>query len=199
MHILLTDVLTCPRCGPRFGLVLLADQMVDRRVVSGRLGCPNCREAYAIRDGTVDLRLEPASDAEEPAPPRGPEWVERLGALLGVTQGPGSLLLVGAAGQDARDVAALLPFVEVVTAGAIVGSATVLAGERLPFRDRAFRGLALLDGRTPPERLAEAARLLGPGARLVVDPAPAGTASEAARHGLRPLLDQEGVVVASAP
>ena len=46
MHILLTDVVTCPRCGPEFGLILLADRFEERRVMQGRLGCPNCREEY---------------------------------------------------------------------------------------------------------------------------------------------------------
>lgn len=57
MHILLTDILACPRCGPEFGLVLLADRVEDRRVLEGRLGCPNCREQYPIAGGGVDARL----------------------------------------------------------------------------------------------------------------------------------------------
>lgn len=69
MHILLTDILTCPRCGPEFGLVLLADRVEDRRVLEGRLGCPNCREQYPIVAGAVDARLpaERATDATSPA------------------------------------------------------------------------------------------------------------------------------------
>ena len=56
MHLLLTDRLTCPRCGPSFGLILLADRMNDRRVVDGVLGCPNCRDGFPVRDGFGDLR-----------------------------------------------------------------------------------------------------------------------------------------------
>lgn len=65
MHILLTDRLTCPRCGPTFGLILLSDRMEDRRVVSGRLGCANCRESYPIRGAVADLR--PAAERAEDA------------------------------------------------------------------------------------------------------------------------------------
>jgi uncharacterized protein YbaR (Trm112 family) len=53
MHILLTDILTCPRCGPAFGLILLAEQTAGRRVLQGVLGCANCRERYPVRDGAI--------------------------------------------------------------------------------------------------------------------------------------------------
>ena len=62
MHLLLTDRLTCPRCGPEFGLVLLADRLEDRRVLEGALGCPNCRDRYPVRDGFGDLRPPPRTD-----------------------------------------------------------------------------------------------------------------------------------------
>lgn len=64
MHILLTDILSCPRCGPEFGLILLADRIEARRVLAGTLGCANCRSKYAIRDGVADLRAAPSAGAE---------------------------------------------------------------------------------------------------------------------------------------
>lgn len=65
MHLLLTDRLTCPRCGPTFGLILLADRMVERRVLQGTLGCPNCRDSFTVRDGFADLRAPPRGDLPE--------------------------------------------------------------------------------------------------------------------------------------
>ncbi|HWK89996.1 MAG TPA: Trm112 family protein, partial [Longimicrobium sp.] len=62
MHILLTDLLTCPRCGPEHGLVLLADRIEERRVVRGRLGCPNCRETYPVAGTVADLRVAGAGN-----------------------------------------------------------------------------------------------------------------------------------------
>ena len=59
MQLLLTDRLACPRCGPGFGLVLLADRMVDRRVHEGTLGCPNCRDSFTVHAGFADLRAPP--------------------------------------------------------------------------------------------------------------------------------------------
>ena len=67
----------------------------------------------------------------------------------------------------------------------------------LPFRPRAFRGAALTGGAAD-ALLPEALRVLQPGARVVIDPAPPGTAERAAALGAAVLLDQEGVVVARA-
>ena len=57
MHIVLTDVLTCPRCGPSFPLILLANRVENRRVLDGVLGCANCREKYPVQDGLGKLRV----------------------------------------------------------------------------------------------------------------------------------------------
>lgn len=62
---MLTDRLTCPRCGPTFGLILLAERMVDRRVRDGTLGCPNCRDAFPVVDGFADLRAPPRRPVQE--------------------------------------------------------------------------------------------------------------------------------------
>jgi uncharacterized protein YbaR (Trm112 family) len=81
MHILLTDRLACPRCGPEFGLVLLAHEVRDRRVLEGDLGCPNCREVYPVREGFADLRPPPRSP---PGPGRSPVrrgWKGSAGGL----------------------------------------------------------------------------------------------------------------------
>jgi hypothetical protein len=38
MHLSLSDLLTCPRCGPGWGLVLLPGEVRERRVETGVLG-----------------------------------------------------------------------------------------------------------------------------------------------------------------
>jgi len=55
MHIQLTDILTCPVCGPQHGLILRADRIVERRVRDGALGCPHCRRQYEIRGSAAFL------------------------------------------------------------------------------------------------------------------------------------------------
>ena len=117
MHIVLTDVLACPRCGPQFGLILLADRVDDRRVLEGVLGCPNCREKYAVRAGLGLLRVE-FDDIEPVAIPApagdGGQEAVRIAALAGITEGPALLLLMGPLARYAPMLAGLLENVEVV-------------------------------------------------------------------------------------
>ncbi len=204
MNVLLTDVLSCPRCGPEFGLVLLADRVEGRRVLEGRLGCPNCRERYEVRGGFGDLR--------PPRPDRSPEEVAergegdaafRLAALMGVSEGPGFVLVAGPSARYAPGVASVVPELEVVGVdGSLAGwpeergvSRMVVEG-CLPFHDGSMRGVALTGGAAE-EWLEEGARVLRADGRLILDPAPAGAESRLDVAGLGSLVSEAGTVVAS--
>jgi uncharacterized protein YbaR (Trm112 family) len=144
MHLLLTDRLHCPRCGPGFGLVLMASAMSERRVSRGSLGCANCRERYPIEDGVADLRPAPrtplagapggdsaggtetssgpgvgAADDDptsEPAVPRD-RFATGIAAAMGATASGGPVLLVGPAVEWAEELRGVLPDeVEIVAA-----------------------------------------------------------------------------------
>jgi uncharacterized protein YbaR (Trm112 family) len=208
LHILLTDVLTCPRCGPDFGLILMADQMRGRVVVEGRLGCLNCREGYQISNGIPDLLLPDSTavgtsnPAELTAPDDG-DVAYGFAALLGAGDVPSTIFLGGLPGTVAARVAELLPDAQVAaTADAgesdPVGSGLnwLRHGSRFPFRSASMRGVAL-SGDAVGGLLDEAARILKQGGRLVLNPAPAGAAARLREMGLELLLEQEGVVVAS--
>jgi uncharacterized protein YbaR (Trm112 family) len=198
MHILLTDILTCPRCGPGFGLILLADRVEDRRVRTGLLGCSNCREKYQIRDGAVDFgatpeRVDQTVDSSA---------AERLAALLGVTRGPAFLLLAGPAAGHAAAIAGMLDEVEVLTIDAVPepddvpGINRILArGPRLPIASAKIAGVALT-GPAADALLDEGARAVSPVGRLVLDPAPPDAAERLVRHGMRIAAQQEGTAVA---
>jgi uncharacterized protein YbaR (Trm112 family) len=207
MHILLTDILSCPRCGPEFGLVLLADRVEERRVLEGRLGCPNCREQYPVRGGALDARIHagtPSSIDTGPAADAGDDAgaAVRLAALLGLADAKGTVLVAGPGAALAAEVAALVPELEVVALTAEpqpgeerAGVSRIAADAGLPFRARTLRGVALTGG-ADRAGLAEAVRVLQPGARLVVEGAPDGTAALVAGLGAQVMLEQEGTVVA---
>lgn len=209
MYILLTDALACPRCGPEFGLLVLADRMEERRVVEGRLGCANCRSAYPIHNAAADLRVTSSASVESagPVPANGEDAdaAVRLAALMGLAGASGMAMIEGPGARHAAAVSALVPELEVVAvadrpdaAGRAPGVSRVAAGDALPFRGGAMRAGALTGG-AGDARLREALRVLSAGARLVVDPAQADTAERLRALGAEVLLDQEGVVVARAP
>ena len=176
MDLLLTDRLACPRCGPEFGLILLADRLEDRRVHEGGLGCANCRDSYPVRGGVGDLRPAPRGPLPEAAAggsDEGPSAVE-IGGLLGILRGPGHLLLAGSLAERARALADLIEEIEVVAARAGGDSGTEEAGVsrlvirgRLPLQSRSLRGVALVQSQGLVE-LEDAARVVAPGGRLVV-------------------------------
>jgi uncharacterized protein YbaR (Trm112 family) len=204
MHLLLTDRMACPRCGPAFGLILRADALEERRVLQGGLGCPNCREVYPVTDGAGDLRPPPRPAVErEVLPEPDTEQVDVAQALLGLAEGPGEIALVGRAARFGRGLASRIPGLEVVALppaalewDEVDGLTRMVTGVRLPFGDRVFRGV-LLEGPGARARLRDAARVLARGHRVVVLDAPEGTAPMLMASGLTVNLDQDGVVVAS--
>ncbi|HEX8694859.1 MAG TPA: Trm112 family protein [Longimicrobium sp.] len=208
MYILLTDILTCPRCGPEFGLVLLADRVEERRVLEGRLGCANCRETYPIHDGAADLRTSAPGAApveEEGSVGDAQEGAVRIAALLGLAEAAGTVLVAGPGAVLAPQVSALVPGIEVVALAPAPlpgpeapGVSRVAAGPALPFRGRSLRGAAFTGG-ADAALLAEGLRVLAPGSRIVVERAGAEVAGQLRRAGAAVLLEDDGVVVARAP
>lgn len=67
----LSEVFVCPRCRPDQGLVVLVDEIRDRRVVRGHLGCPECDARFPVEDGV--LRFGAADGAPEAAPGARPD------------------------------------------------------------------------------------------------------------------------------
>lgn len=204
MHLLLTDLLICPRCGPGFGLILLGDRIEDRRILEGELGCPNCRDRFPVREGFGDLRAPPRDPLRRlPVLPDDPDpdRTTRLAALLGVTRGPGHLVLVGRPARHARVLAGMLEEIEVVGVAPWLrgweeepGISRVVAGPGLPFFSRRIRGV-VLSGPGAEPLLADSARVVGPGSRVVVLDAPADARGRLEGAGLSPVLDEAGVVV----
>lgn len=214
MHLLLTDRLTCPRCGPDFGLILLAEGMVDRRVREGTLGCPNCRDAFSIHDGFADVRAPPRGDLPEGRGGGDPgsatenghdpsEEASRIVALLGIREGPGTVVT---AGRPVRLAAAVAAFVEELQVVAVdpdthawedqAGVSRMAASPGLPFFSRMLRG-AVVDGTLGRALLFEAARVVAPMSRVVVVEAGEAAADVLEEAGLSVLAAESGTVVAA--
>lgn len=217
MELLLTDRLACPRCGPEFGLILRADQMADRRVSAGVIGCPNCRDSFSVDGGVVDLRRPPRAPLPDEAAPSGtreaPDYApDRLMALLGIQRGPGTVALIGAAAAVAETLAAAVDELQVAALGVDVrpvvvgrdgrpsgdapGVSRLVVGNALPFFSRMLRGV-VLDGRLDPVLVGEAARVVGPGSRVIVVDAVAGTGGILEEAGCKVLAEEAGTIVAA--
>jgi uncharacterized protein YbaR (Trm112 family) len=203
MHLLLTDRLCCPRCGPDFGLILLADRIDDRRVFEGRFGCANCRDAFPVDAGFGDLRPPPRERMGE-APPglddASEEDVVRLGALLGVTEGQGHVALLGGTLDHAAPLADLLDGVEIVAVGEGLrgaleraGVSRLMVGARLPFFSRSLRAVALDE--SAHSLIVEAVRVTAPGGRVVVLDADSFAREALESTDTTVVLDGEGVLV----
>ncbi len=208
MFIELAEILICPACrsgseDSLSGLVAVVDDLRDRRVMEGWLGCPACRARYSIRDGVV--RFGPAS-----ASPflEDPELGLRAAALLALHERPGYVLTgqgLESIGGELAGFAAEAEVVALSTGAAHPGVVSRLIGvvdDGLPFRPGTVTGAALLDA--GPGSLDEAARVLRPAGRLVVfQPSrlsATGQVEAALRAaGLEPLAVEAEAVVAVRP
>jgi hypothetical protein len=173
VHLELTQVLTCPHCGPPNGLIAFVDRMEGRRIVEGRLDCPVCERRHMVRGGTVLL----GEAAEVGGDAAGDDLAPAAAALLGLPEGPEILLLAGGAESLAPTIADLRPEAAVVTFGAaptaphprvypIVPAPGESAGPHLPFRAGSFAGAVLT--RAGSDLVADIAAGLEAEARLVV-------------------------------
>ena len=85
-----SSVLRCPREHEASGLVLAADTIDGRHVVTGVLGCPVCEAEYPIREGVAYF----VDSVPAPAAPRRDD-VMRTAAMLGLTEPGGVIALAG--------------------------------------------------------------------------------------------------------
>jgi len=209
VHPALTDRLTCPRCGPDFGLILRADELRGGRVVEGVFGCPNCRDVFEVHDGFGDLRAPPRR-VEPPALAGSAGWTGgsdgagmRVVALLGIPEGPGTIVLAGEPAGYARELVSLVDGVHVVALDPALRDwpdvddvSRVMAAPGIPLRSRSMRGVAV-DGRLGERMWREAARVLAPGGRVVVVHASDDTPAVLGWEGLEMLAEDEATVVAA--
>jgi uncharacterized protein YbaR (Trm112 family) len=170
----LTDLLRCPADHAESFLVLLPEEMQDRFVRRGRLGCPVCHREFPIEGGTARFGQPGGGEPPMPSAAAGdPVDAAALHALLGI-EGPGGYAaLVGQAARFAAGLRDLLPGVHLVAMNASADlddrkGISVLEAPMVPVRSRALRGVVLGSGYgESPYWQAEAARVVLPGLRVV--------------------------------
>ncbi|HJR50386.1 MAG TPA: hypothetical protein VJ794_04720 [Gemmatimonadales bacterium] len=168
MFIELTDHLRCPADHAESYLVLLPEEMQERSVREGRLGCPVCGRTYVLGDGVLDL-----GGGETALPEITLLTAEALSAFVGLSGPGGYMVLVGRPAAAWREVAernrgvglvAVNPPAEVRDEPGI----SVLRSGVLPLKSRSMRGAVL---GTPfggdAGWVREAARVVLPGLRVV--------------------------------
>jgi uncharacterized protein YbaR (Trm112 family) len=209
LHLLLTDRLICPRCGPGFGLILLADRLEKRRVIEGSLGCPNCRDRFPIEEGFGDLRPPPRSTgggAPHIEPPASPPAIE-VAALLGLTEGSGNVALIGDMAGHARALSGLVPGVEFIGIAPGLrgweegeGVSRMTAGAALPFSSGSLRGVGLLADGEPSRSggasiAGELSRVVATAGRIAVWGEVGEWGRALASEGLEVLAEEEFALV----
>jgi uncharacterized protein YbaR (Trm112 family) len=170
----LIESLRCVRPHEPTGLVAVAFKTVDRDIVSGSLGCPACKASYPVEGSIADFRLGSEGPAAPPAKTRpAEELAVRAGALLGLTEPGGLVVLAGTWSACAPEIAALAEPVKVLALDPAAGIASgagvslaLTAGE-VPLKAGSARGIALDAAHATDGYLAAAAGALAPRGRLV--------------------------------
>lgn len=192
------ELLACPHCGPAHGLVLLVEEMGERRVHSGQLGCPNCKRDYPVSEGVADLRIgAPAESTKASGPLQEEGLAVKIVALSGLTEGRGYVLIDERLAHAGAEVADVLPGLEVITVRAAPDESTerdgvsrLLSDVAFPVTEYRLRAVAIAPGGDR-DRVAAAARRVAPGGRLVLFDARSDDIEEAERSGLA-IVAREG-------
>jgi len=184
--------------------------MVERRVIEGVLGCPNCRDSFEVHDGFADLRAPPrgafpqgragpAAPFDEPSV----EEVERMVALLGIVRGPGTVAVTGSAAKFAGALVRLIEDIHVVAVDSdlrswsdVPGVTRLTGAPGLPFFSRVLRGV-VVDGTLGRAAVFEAGRVVAPMSRVVVVDAADDASEVLTEAGLDVLAVESGTVVAA--
>ncbi len=202
MFLELTDLLTCPRCGPGFGLVLLVHEVEERRVKRGWLGCPNCRNDFPVENGVADLRREPGAPKSPHPAYEDVELSLKIVALSGLADGRDYLLLDERLAHAAAAVVELAPELEVIVVRTTpddsaeqLGISRVLSDTPFPIVEYRLRGVAIAPGGNR-ELVAAAARHVSTGGRLVMFDATDVDLEEVERAGLAVVAAEGGTAVA---
>lgn len=147
MFIELVELLRCIRPHDESWLIASIDELRERSIHRGRLGCPICRAEYPVVEGVVDFSAATVSPAVS-ARSDDPEDVGlRAGAFLGLGETTGTVLLGGcwAAGAAAlqRATEARVFVANAEPDADHVAEGRILVDRALPFGVGSCAGVAL--------------------------------------------------------
>ena len=172
MFIELMDLLRCPVEHEDSWLVAAFTSMNGRFVTEGKLGCPVCSASYPITDGVAVFGVGAGAPVSAPAG-RPEDDTLRIAAMLGLTR-PGSVVVLEGGSADiasALGEIAECRIIAVNPARRIEESehvGVVVAGSRMPLGAASVDGIVITAGGG--QAVAEAARILRPGGRIVTGP-----------------------------
>ena len=210
MFIELAEILICPACraatteGEAATLIAIVDELHDRRMSAGWLGCSACRTRYRVAGGAV--RFGPAR--------RAASLTETgLGlaaaAMLALHERSGYVVTGEGLEAVAAELAGFGAAVEPVVLSAVATGRRLplsrligVSDDALPLRAGSVTGVVLVGAGA--EQTREAARVLQPAGRLVVlRPDRNGAATAAERElraaGFQPIATETSAIVAVRP
>lgn len=204
MRLELAERLRCPAAHAPTPLIVVAERTVDRELITALLGCPVCRLEARIVGGDVRFDLpadRPAAagmSADVHPHPQPVADLERVVALLGLSEPGGAVLLTGRYATLAQALSALTEVSVVIMHGSAVSAVvegTAVASvhgspSSVPYTDGTFRGVALDSGLSPAFG-ADAVRATSVGGRVLA------TASVVAPSGLKELARDDTEWVAA--
>lgn len=198
MFIELLDTLRCVRPHEDSWLVGSFDELVDRHVLRGTLGCPVCAAEYPVRGGVVDFRSGEGQVGESSEGLTADRPAEadpmRVAALLGLAEPGGVVMLMGRWAAAAPALEALVPGTQFLLVNPMAPvfpfASAVRTGPILPIAAGALRAAAFDASGLPRMEPRQAARVVRPGGRVVAP------AREAVPEGFTELARDEAEWVA---
>ncbi len=144
MHVELVELLRCVQPHEDTWLVAAVDELEDREIVRGTLGCPICHAEYPVRDRVVYFA---PPEQRERAPEPDAQEAMRIAAALDLTDPRAIAVLHGEWGVHARLVRSLSPTPLIVLdpdATVVPGDGvSVIVARRVPLAARSVNAAAI--------------------------------------------------------
>jgi len=165
MHIELIDLLRCPEPHEETWLVAAFNKIDGRNIIEAKLGCPVCRREYLIHEGIGIFGGDVSADSRE-------EDATTTAAFLDLTSPGKTILLAGAFGFVADEIVEMTQSRAISLNAPRKGSnenvAAIMTASRIPLASSSLNGVALDSRHSTQFLIAESARILRPGGRLLM-------------------------------